>query len=904
MTNAAQDGPRILELRIHGIKNTPPSEMLGIPAAQLRLDQGDDEGGFWISTAPPGDPADPATPPVGVRREAYSWGAMARSDGGALFVIGQFFVQVAWLLLLPFGLCNTAYWAREIPIQRGSNEWRAGRGASSLRVFALGLTLLYVCALASVSLDLVGSQCLGDGKSCPALPNALTTFFDSVAPERGPRLAILSLLPLAGVFVLFLVSHHARMRYEAGIFETVTAMRAGGGARRRPLASDGFWDQARVGAPTEWLHLAASFLLVALLLGWDRVFAGSAGCGALNTFFVPGNACLDLASGPLSAALLPGIGMLAAAAGLIVVVVRIAAAADTVPKTTDAAQRERLARRKQHTRERFAGVLLAAAIVVFGFTAGVVAAAGDYHETAGDREFLGLVAAPSILLGALLAIAVSALGWRRGVPRWLSIAVVTVSGSALLVAVSQADEGGIPRIVAFAVAGTAALALLLLIVFVPVARRRTFRYQGWRGTGPGVLLLLSLGGAMILSTLLVLGVETWLETGGKPSGASAAAALGRLTPPAAFRDFGVILPLLALLLLTLVAVMVFLRLVRVPQLTTPHTGGGRPLRYPLTDYKDGRVPFVSDAGKLSMKMLRARRFAAMFHRGEPVLGFLAILLAVGFVFALTVHIDLALWRSYQALVVTVLGVIAVAAVVMVAGNAATKKERPLGVMWDLICFLPRAGHPFGPPCYAERVVPELRQRTLAWLGPEGLTHRGERTVIFSAHSLGGVLAVACLFTLQPETRVAVDNVGLLTYGTQLRVYFGRFWPELFGPGALGTRPQSAPSLWRADPWYRQVIEDHRDDDDVVAARARTASDADDPTLRGLLTQPSGAVAWFNLWRRTDYLGFPDHSHKANEIDSGADEFGPAEYLVQVATHPGYQSSAQYVANLHRMIDLL
>ncbi|MFF1876431.1 hypothetical protein [Leifsonia sp. NPDC058230] len=902
MANSENEEPRILELRIHGIKNTPPSEMLGVPAAELKLDQGDDEGGFWVSTAEPGDPADPATPPPGVRREAYSWGAMARSDGGALFVIGQFFVQVAWLLLLPFGLANTAYWAREVPVQKGSNEWRAGRGASSLRVFALGLTLLYVCALASVSLDLVGSQCLG-GKPCPALPTGLTAFFESVAPDRGPRLAILSLVPIVGVVVLFLVSHHARMRYEAGIFQTVKAMREHGGSRRRPLAADGFWDQARVGAPTEWLHLAAAFLLTALLIGWDRVFAGTPGCGDLDSFFTPANGCVDLASGPLGSSLLPALGMLAAAAGLVVVVIRIAAAADTVPTGDDDESRELQVRRKQHIREQFAGWTLFVAVVVFGFTAFVVAGAGDYHEATGERQFLGLVAAPSILLGAMLAIALSALGWRRRIPRGLSIVLVVVAGLSLLVAVTQ-RQNSILWITGLSIAGAATLALLLLIVFVPIVRRETYRYQGWRGTGPGVLMLLSLGGAMILSTLLVLGVETWLETGAAASGEAAAASFGKLTPPPAFRDFGVIIPVLALLLLLLVAVVVFLRMIRVPQLTTPETGGGRPLRYPLSEYKDGRVPFVSDASKLSMKMLRARRFAAMFHRGEPILGFLAILLAVGFVFALTVHIDVELWRNYQALVVSVLGGIAVFAIVAVATNALTKKERPLGVMWDLICFLPRAGHPFGPPCYAERVVPELRQRMLNWLGPDGLDAQNGRKVVLSAHSLGAVLAVACLFTLQPDTRVAIRNVGLLTYGTQLRVYFGRFWPELFGPGPLGTRPQTGPSLWRADPWFRQVVEDHREPDDAVAARARVATDAEDPTLRGLLTQPDGTVAWYNLWRRTDYLGFPDHSHRTNEIDGGADEFGPPEYLVQIATHPNYQASAQYVSNLERMIRLL
>ena len=66
----------------------------------------------------------------------------------------------------------------------------------------------------------------------------------------------------------------------------------------------------------------------------------------------------------------------------------------------------------------------------------------------------------------------------------------------------------------------------------------------------------------------------------------------------------------------------------------------------------------------------------------------------------------------------------------------------------------------------------------------------------------------------------------------------------------------------------------------------------------LLTQPDGSVAWINLWRRTDYLGFPINSYRLDDrrpddLDRGADEFGPPRYLVKVATHPDYQSAPQY-----------
>jgi hypothetical protein len=241
-------------------------------------------------------------------------------------------------------------------------------------------------------------------------------------------------------------------------------------------------------------------------------------------------------------------------------------------------------------------------------------------------------------------------------------------------------------------------------------------------------------------------------------------------------------------------------------------------------------------------------------------------------------------------------------------------------MWDVMCFLPRAGHPFGPPCYAERVVPELRDRAIAWLEQDEpglerptpaeeaelevrvLTSIRERKVVLSAHSLGGVLAVSCLFTLGADTQDGLKNVGLLTYGTQLRAFFGRFFPELFGPGPLGIRPSRGPSLWLPDPWMRQVEEDFRLTDAQIAARARVNLDLADPTLRQLLTQADGEVAWVNLWRRTDYLGFPVYSFRDNELDAGADEFGPPLYLVKVATHPNYQASAQYAEGLRRLLE--
>ncbi|WP_314148004.1 hypothetical protein [uncultured Leifsonia sp.] len=935
--------PEVLELRIHGIDNTPAEEMLGVPPGQARLDEGDDVGGFYVPTVDPLDPDDPATPPTRIRREGYRWGGLARYGGGAKGVIALFFVQLAWLLILPFGLCNTAYWMRRIPDQPDVGEWRAGRGAAPIRVFALGLTLLYVCALASVAFDLVGSQCLVDGTRCTGLPSGVHDALVTLGLDyRGFRLAVLSLVPVAGVLVLFLVSHAARVRYEAAIFDTAhkmheAAARSGvEGTMRRPLATEGFWGITRVKLPSELLHLTATLFLVALLLSWDAVFAE---CGASAESVSLPAACWQGAGSPLFRYWWISLLGALAIAGLVFAVFAVALQARThvtrrqqrqiasVGRGAGDRLRRELVREKLRRRDRSAVIALLFGIAVYLAVAVVIALPTERAERV-HASFLGLVITPSLVLGVLLAIAVSALGWRRlgdpklwrrehrrwvrGIPSALSIALVALGGVALLVAALWPPAAP----AAYAVAGGCVLVLVLLIVVWPSARRRPNRYEGWRGAGPGVVLLLALGAALLLSTLLVFGAQCYLTSTGSPPMCNLAASA--LDPPRAFANFGDLVPVLVVVFALFVGIVGLARMMHLPWLTTPRTDGGRELRMPLERYEGGRVRTAPPAGKLDTRILRARRSAALFHRGEPVLGFLALLLAVA------IGIDLVLadkrWTGLLDLTLPALGLVAVFGIVAILDNAITTKERPIGVMWDLMCFLPRGGHPYGPPCYSERVVPELRDRIVAWLetdlvrgktvdgrdtrSPErqtedelaALTEPQRRKVILSAHSLGGVLAVSTLFTLGSDTAGGLRNVGLLTYGTQLRVYFGRFFPELYGPAALGGHRSRGPSLVSADPWRRQVNEDQ-------AAGAVPVAGGDHPTLRELLRQPGpgGPIAWINLWRRTDFLGFPDVSYGRNDIDRGADEFGPQRYLITVATHSNYPATAQYYTALRELM---
>lgn len=263
------------------------------------------------------------------------------------------------------------------------------------------------------------------------------------------------------------------------------------------------------------------------------------------------------------------------------------------------------------------------------------------------------------------------------------------------------------------------------------------------------------------------------------------------------------------------------------------------------------------------------------------------------------------WANAVEASLWVLGLLALAAVAWVVTNAVTVADRPLGLVWDIICFFPMAGHPFGPPCYGERVVPELRKRVRRWLADEG---DGAR-VILAAHSMGAVIAVATVFAIHGAdrhrgaggTQSSVQRLALLTFGAQLRAYFSRFFPQVFGADVLGIRGTTGPTLLGADPWREQVLED-------LAAPATSSIRGTGETLVELLggdlrDRRGAPPRWRSLWRRTDPLGFPvddywgdaDEGVTADGIDRGASERSPTSYLWRVAGHGDYLSTLQYHA---------
>ncbi|MGW3320484.1 hypothetical protein ACWDOG_33730, partial [Streptomyces fungicidicus] len=113
-------------------------------------------------------------------------------------------------------------------------------------------------------------------------------------------------------------------------------------------------------------------------------------------------------------------------------------------------------------------------------------------------------------------------------------------------------------------------------------------------------------------------------------------------------------------------------------------------------------------------------------------------------------------------------------------------RRTIGILWDVGTFWPRAAHPFAPPCYAERAVPDLTWRIATWTRATG------GRLVLSGHSQGSVLAAAAAWQLTPATR---RRVALLTYGSPLERLYGRWFPAHFGPDALGSLHREV-ACWR------------------------------------------------------------------------------------------------------------
>lgn len=943
--------PLILDIRVHGVSNSPPAEMLeSEPDAIERVD-GDALGSFWQRK-------DKVAKDGVTSTQAFSWGAQTRTGGGALAAIGRAFVHVGWFLLLPYALVNLAYWTREIKYQPdgSTRAWHGDTGSGTVRVFGLVLTLIAVAAFCSVALDLVAVQCFrGTATEADQVCAALPAMFDGLRGlDVDSRAALLGLVPVIVIVILYLIARSGRVRFEARI-ETFGKQIGSQADEGRPLlATRGFWAAARSRDTTEWLHVAGSLLLVLFLVAFDAAFPNADCIGAPVTKDIV--TCLgDVDWLPMGVAIIAGAGIVAVVIGVIISS-STPLRQDEAPKDSVKQAKEKPSPDKRNGRKRaYAFVCLVYAAV--GYVVWIVLTFTPLTDTAKvTTQFTGLITAPLVLMSVALFLALYAVSWRVRSTwrRRTSATVLTFGAVALLLSQILSDST-----TQWMLTGAA---MVLVVIHLVISRTRQanpgaaegqsdageLRFRAWRGQGAAVVMLLALFVSMALSSLLVLAVASWLGT--PEPGAidriwrtpSEPLPLSDWDVPDAYERFAVLLMLVVaaiLILLVVAAIAIFSKkLVRftLPRLNwkgdAPADEGDAESRGGVEKPGPGYPTPLVDPNERVRIRAGARRSSHLLHRGEPLFAWIAVFAAIGF-FSLSSSIvfdaakqflgDVApgLPAGLRGAATTILVALALAVTAAIVANAAASGERPLGVFWDVVAFFPRAGHPFAPPCFAERTVPELADHTRKFLRQSPADPGKPWSAVFmTAHSMGSTISAATILALRgerfseepPAGPLLTDRIALLSYGSQLRGYFSRFFPSVFGYQVLGVPGLAGPSLFKADPWARQVLAEFPSADaggaDAAAqtraaakglprtetkAELRAAAYKKDSLAEMLGAGPSRAPRWRNMWRRTDFLGFPVFSYDGDEnpVDRGATETAPG-YQWTVAKHSAYLGTEQ------------
>jgi hypothetical protein len=985
----------VVELRVHGVHGTSPATMLGVDAGEVRQVAGDNLTGLYRSKD--------ALPyrqltGTGVSVEAYSWGTLTSGVRGFFGWVQR----ALWILLLPFALANLAYWAR---LELHGTTMASRAGARLTRLGALLLTVFMVLIPSIIGVDLVAWQCYrGDSPGCTPLPG----LFDFMADlSAGQRLAVGSLLPLAFVAVLWVLSRQSLLRYE----EVTYSGDDPEGGQRMVLRHATLWSGKvrtqqlqRVhltvalavvvaftgvhavspkvhGSSWMWLPLVAAGALALAATAWAMVihtddveYPGSrwfapeptgerpwlrdrlprlllrAMCGTTvlnllllwllhqrldqqadfvghNLWFIAVFVALTavhlalftgermqrtwsltitlIVLGLAAVALLGHLGKLPAGSWVwlsaLVVIVALIASLGWWQVRMGA----------QHGAQAWNGAgasvqLAAAAWVALLFTTGAVIATANYLNggSHGVEDLVsGLADTDSI---ATEAVADPSEGTTLEATGDVVIrdAVITLDGSL--------GVGSAQVTVPVIHSGTVQAERLFDVREHQLSDLKPVALQKGRTRLDRGVVVLDTDSVRIQdscvrlsdtspcspesSRFLVGGMLQLTKVGGpgtatspriKISGAKGTSVeLATTSPPSVPLVVPQVLiwaPLAqtAWLLLSIPwligALVVFLR----------RSGPA----------VDAQVERDGISARDRADCRKARRHAAFAHRAErllDVVGSITAPLAIALIACSATgnppwrHGFLRPFATVGMYVALGLGLGLVLLFSRVRTSEGTRKA--VGVLWDLTTFWPRAAHPLAPPCYAERVVPELRTR-VDWAlhytpSPDGPDLRAGNHVVLSGHSQGSVIVCAVLSRL-PDADLG--RIQVITYGSQIRALYGRIFPAVFGPDQIGYQPTAAITrISRAFP-------DAPDEPDAAPPEAPAPVWEQWPgSLVERLVRCGGA--WVNLFRRSDPLGFRVFSDRDAEPDRYVPEVpdvvvgdaGP-----RVNTHSGYQHTLAY-----------
>ncbi|MGW1885976.1 hypothetical protein [Streptomyces sp. NPDC001970] len=738
-TPAPDSGGAALELLVHGVGGATPQDMLDDPRT-VRI-TGDATAAVYRRPEDADADHHPERYENGPVPEAYCWSNLTSGNGA----------RALWLLLLPFMVVNLAHWMR--PTTGGPAKAVRFYGML-VRLVALSLTVLLTAAACEVALDLTAWQCAGSA-DCAADRSWLG--FLSAADggwwaQPGRRLSLAALVPAGLVGLLWYLSNRTWSAYEsqrppsAATVTGATAVSAGRDPEKDPASEP---EQAR-----------------------DKDAGQASGTGP-----GPGSDAERGVETDAPAAVRPALGRpgfwygrrivarLRAAhtgAGFLVIAAAVAGAAARHDRRADVPALEVAGWALE-------SVLLAAGAVVVA----VVFRRGRSEKVLDNRIDHAVVTwLPGLSLG-LLALSMLYASWSR--PGWASHG--TLPGDTVFRVIVLAQGGLI-----------VALAVTAHVLYRRVRHSRTSMYGM---AGPAVALLAcALGGVMTGG--VAQRVADWLDGSGTP-GVSGGPIVG---PPVLLSWQASVIPVLLLLLLAPLAALGVRTwrtaralagrveedypAERPDEVRTRRIAGTR-ARAALTDAAPTLIGIVCvatlllGAGAVAGAWMSGDVPSEAFHRAHPVVEAAAEaaqalgswLIGLGFILFVT-------WgrRAYR--------------------DASAR--RTIGILWDVGTFWPRAAHPFAPPCYAERAVPDLTWRMASWTGSTG------GRLVISGHSQGSVLAAAAVWQLPPHTR---RRVALLTYGSPLERLYGRWFPAYFGAAPLRALHQELHcwrNLWRhTDP---------------------------------------------------------------------------------------------------------
>ncbi|MET7966408.1 hypothetical protein [Micromonospora sp. NPDC005305] len=195
-------------------------------------------------------------------------------------------------------------------------------------------------------------------------------------------------------------------------------------------------------------------------------------------------------------------------------------------------------------------------------------------------------------------------------------------------------------------------------------------------------------------------------------------------------------------------------------------------------------------------------------------------------------------------------------------------RRYVGVLWDLGTFWPRAAHPFAPPCYAERAVPELSRR-ISYLTGQG------QSVLLAGHSHGSVLLAATVLQLPPEV---CARVALLTSGSPLSRLYAHWFPAYVHADVLDEIGRRIGwrwiNLWRdTDSIGGWVFSPHRPGDPPAVGGPAGAVDRRLRDPRDVVAPPSDTVPP-PIVRHLPGASDPRHNEAVRELADRLRATGP------------------------------